>query len=68
MTGVFSPKVPKATAASATTPPAIEDTDKAAQSALDEVLRRRGRLSTQRTGTGGAPLKAPTSAAQLFGL
>lgn len=64
MTGVFSK--PKPTVVKEN-PPAIEDTDRAQQDALTTLLKKKGRLSTQKTGESGAPVGA-TSASQLMGL
>lgn len=66
MTGVFSKPKTKTPEIKAN-PPALEDTDRAQQDALNVLLKRKGRLSTQKTGEGGAPVGA-TSASQLMGL
>lgn len=47
--------------------PTIDDADQQSQDELEKFLKRKGRMSTQVTGAGGAALQNPTTAAQLFG-
>lgn len=66
--GPSKPKASAAVASASTTPPTITNTQREQQDAIDELLKRRGRASTNTTGPRGAALQAPTSAAQLLGL